>query len=113
MTEQKKSDSTELKEPMGGLWAYHDRSFYGLQFTAQNKHMDHVTWFPELELPDYGPEFDRILRGRMLWEWSYEHFVLTFYGTRVLSNRVYKQVSDFFNPQGLEMVERPATDRWM
>lgn len=100
-------------EPMGGLWAYADRRFYALPFTAENRHMDHVTWFPQIGLADYGPEFDRILRGRMLWDWVYEHFVLTFYGVQNLPNNVYKSVNDYFNKEGLEVVERPAVDRWI
>lgn len=98
---------------MGGLWAWSDGKLYTLAFTAENRHMDHVTWFPDIGLADYGPEFDKILRGRMLWDWVYEHFVLTFYGMQTLPNNVYKQVNNAFNKDNLEVVERPAVDRWI
>ena len=100
-------------EPLGGLWAWADGKLYTLAFTPENRHMDHVSWFPKLGLADYGPEFDKILRGRMLWDWAYEHFVLTYYGVNSLPNTVYHQVNAAFNDRGLEVVERPAVDRWI
>lgn len=100
-------------EPLGGLWAWSEGKLFTLAFTPENRHMDHVTWFPQIGLADYGPEFDRILRGRMLWDWVYEHYVLSFYGVHVLPNQVYKSVNDSFNKEGYEVVERPALDRWI
>lgn len=103
----------EKKEPPGGLWAWSEGRFYALEFNAENRHLDHVRWFLEMGLPDFGPEFDRILRGRMLWDWVYQNYVLTFYGTQMLPNVVYSKIQDFFNKDGFEVVERPAADRWM
>lgn len=108
--------SDESKEPPGGLWAFHEGAFYALIFTRENRHMDHVTWFLQLGLPDYGPEFDRILRGRMIWDWVYQNYVLSYYGVRMLPNNVYERVNTFFNSKGHEVVERPtidAADQWM
>jgi len=99
-------------EPRGGLWAYFEGRFYALAFSDENRHMDHVTWFYEIGLPDYGIEFDRVLRGRMIWDWHMEHYSLTFYGTGMVPNHVYARVTKEFNPDGLNVVERAVTQHW-
>lgn len=100
------------KEPTSGLWAVHEGRFHGLAFDASNRHMDHVRWFLELNIPDYGPEFDRILRGRMLWKWDMGYYELTYYGQRNIPNQVYTQVCKFFNKTNQQVVERPAQAGW-
>ena len=105
--------STEEKTPKGGLWAYYMGRFYALTLTEANRHMDHVTWFYEIGLPDYGDEFDRVLRGRMLWDWHMDYYVLSFYGSRMIANNVYEMVTREFNPEGLKVVERPVSQNWV
>ncbi len=97
------------KVPEGGLWAYHRGQFHALVFTEDNKHLDHVTWFYEIGLPDYGPPFDEVLRGRMIWDWHQDHFVLSFYGTELIPNHVYEQVTRTFNAKGRKVIERSVS----
>lgn len=104
---------TAANEPVGGLWAWTEGKLFSLIFSAENRQLDHVTWFQQIGLADYGPEFDRILRGRMMWDWVYEHYVLSFYGVKMLPNQVYKLVNDTFNKAGHDVIERPALDRWI
>ena len=100
------------QEPQQGLWAYFEGKYYGLKFNDLNRNVDHVTWFLDIGLPDYGPGFDRVLRGRMLWDWHFNFYVLTFYGTRSLPNTTYDWVTKFFEVEGHKVVERPAASRW-
>jgi len=101
--------SNETTENPGGLWAFHRNRFYALVFDETNKHMDHVTWFYEIGLPDYGPPFDEILRGRMIWDWQMGHYVLSFYGSDPIPNHVYEHVTRTFNSDGMKVVEQPIT----
>lgn len=97
----------------GGLWAWYEGKFYALTFHDENRHMDHVTWFYELGIPDYGPAFDQVLRGRMIWDQHMDHYVLSFYGTRMIPNQVYERVIDTFNEAGHKVVERPVQENPM
>ena len=99
----------QAHEHPGGLWAVYKGRFYALVFDDQNKHTDHVTWFYEIGLPDYGPLFDQILRGRMIWDWQMGWYVLSFYGTEPIPNHVYEQVTRTFNSSGMRVVEQPIT----
>ena len=95
-------------QPRQGLWAYHAGVFHALYLDAANRKIDHVTWFRSLGLPDVGHDFDRVLRGRMTWDWHTGKYLLVFYGGRHLPNQVYQMVQDRFNPQGARVIERPA-----
>ncbi|QTD52901.1 hypothetical protein [Sulfidibacter corallicola] len=75
--------------------------------------MDHVTWFRDIGLPDMGHEFDRVLRGRLTWDWQFDHYVLSFYGTQMLPNRVYSLVVERLNPHNHRVIEKPACDDWL
>jgi len=102
----------EENEPTGGLWAYYGRRFYALVLHRQNRQTDHVHWFAELGLPDYGPEFDAVMRGRMTWDRHLHYFVLSVYGDERLPNHLYLKINRFFNRPGHRVVERPATEMW-
>ena len=110
--DQTNASQADTSDPLGGLWAFHKLRFYGLVLHGQNRHMDHVRWFEELGLPDHGPEFDTVLRGRMTWDWHAHYFVLSYYGESKLPNRVYHQVNRFFNKAGHRVVERPVNELW-
>ena len=99
--------------PVGGLWAWYEGRFYTMKLEGENRHMDHVTWFANLGIPDYGPGFDRVLRGRMTWDWHFDHFVLNYYGTTHLPNQLYQQINKFFNPSNEKVVERQTSVHWM
>ncbi len=103
----------ESPEPSGGLWAYDGNRFYTLKLEPGDRKTDHISWFQSLGLPDHGREYDRILRGRMIWNWHFDHFVLTFYGLQELPNRIYEMVTRYFNPNGARVVERPAATSWI
>lgn len=98
--------------PQDGLWAYFEGRFYALSLEGRNRKTDHVTWFRAINLPDYGPDFDRILRGRMVWDRHFDYYVLTFYGARHLPNQIYEMVTRRFNANGARVVERPASEHW-
>ncbi len=101
------------EQPSDGLWAFYEGQFHATPIPLENKKYDHVTWFGEIGLPDYGQAFDRVLRGRLTWDWQYEHYVLSFYGTPILPNRVYSMVNRALNPRNLRVVEKPAADEWL
>ncbi len=98
--------------PDDGLWAHYRGRFYALSLTGANRKVDHVTWFREIGLPDFGPEFDKILRGRMIWDRHFDYYVLTYYGLRQLPNQIYNLVTRRFNQRGAKVVERPASNYW-
>ncbi|CAM2008599.1 hypothetical protein [Acanthopleuribacter pedis] len=100
-------------QPGDGLWAFYEGQFHNTPIPPENKKYDHVTWFREIGLPDYGQAFDRVLRGRLTWDWHAEHYVLSFYGTPILPNRVYSMVNRKMNPNKHRIVEKPASDEWL
>ena len=103
---------TGATEPQGGLWAWYEGKFYALQFNEENRHVDHAHWFYEIGLPDYGEPFDRVVRGRMIWDWHLDHYVLTFYEHQTIPNPVYEKVIRTFNQDGHKVVERSITSNW-
>lgn len=100
-------------QPIDSLWAFYEGHFHTTPIPSDNKKYDHVTWFGEIGLPDYGQAFDRVLRGRLVWNWQGEHYVLSFYGTPILPNRVYSMVNRKLNPDKLRVIEKPASDEWL
>lgn len=103
----------DLTQPAGGLWAYYEGQFHVLPLNQENREVDHVTWFRDISLPDYGPEFDRVLRGRMTWDRHMEHYVLSFYGDQYLPNPVYQLVLRHFNKDGHHVIEKPIATEWL
>ena len=98
--------------PIGGLWAYRRGKFYALKLDPKDRKTDHTSWFRSIGLPDYGKAYDEIMRGRVTWDRHFEHYVLTYYGTRCLPNQVYELVTRHFDTIGKEVVERPASRHW-
>ena len=98
--------------PKGGLWAWTKETFYGLAIEPGDRDTNHVSWFQELGLPDYGAEYDRILRGRLTWDWHFDHFVLSYYGVNSIPNAVYDAVVDYFGARGYQVVEKPSPQYW-
>ena len=101
------------KDPVSGLWAWSQQRFYALDLQPGDRTTDHVRWFQELGLPDYGKAYDAILRGRMTWDWHFKHYVLSFYGIKQLPNQVYDLVERRFNPSGLKVVEKSISNYWV
>lgn len=99
--------------PTGGLWAYHRGHLLTYPFQSKAPKMDHVQWFRDIGLPDFGLGFDRILRGRMIWDLDRAIFVLSFYDTMHLPNHVYQKVNRAFNPDGAEVMEKPLSTHWV
>lgn len=95
------------------MWAYFEGRFYALPLCRENREVDHVTWFREIDLPDYGPAFDRVLRGRMTWDRQMEYFILSFYGDQYLPNVVYQMVNRHFNQDGHHVIEKPIVTEWI
>lgn len=98
--------------PIDGLWAYYKGDLLVLQLNPQNKKIDHASWFQEMGLPDVGIGFDRILRGRMTWDWDQKHYVLAFYDSMILPNHVYQKVIYAFNSSGRLVIEKPVATDW-
>lgn len=105
-----KTSSASIKH--GGLWAFHRGRFYALSFEHADPDIDHVHWFRTLGLPDYGPHFDRVVRGRFVWDWQFNHWLLSFYGAQQLSNQIYRAVLDFFTPTEGDIIEKCLDNRW-
>ena len=103
----------EDQQPTNGLWAYAAGRFYALDIEHGDNKTDHASWFLSLGLPDFGREFDKILRGRMTWDWHLEHYVLSFYGIRQLPNTIYELVTRRFNQDGHKVVEKPIASDWV
>jgi len=99
--------------PKSGMWAHSGGKFYALVLEQGDRKTDHVTWFASLGLPDYGPEYDRMLRGRMTWDWHFDHYVLTYYGVHEIPNLVYQKIVKHFNPNGEKVVEKPIGNCWV
>ena len=96
-----------------GLWAYHRGRFFFLLFDDGNRDVDHVTWFDEIGLPPFGPAFDHIIRGRLIWDGERERYVLSWYGLPVLPNRIYRAVLKFFAVGSLPVFEKPILSEWV
>ncbi len=99
--------------PKNGLWAYASGRFYAMYLELGDAKTDHASWFLALGLPDFGREYDKILRGRMTWDWHLEHFVLSFYGIPQLPNTIYDLVIRRFNQDGHKVVEKSISNYWV
>lgn len=106
------SDSHATHSPKSGLWAYHRGQFLVFYLEEQHKKMDHVTWFRDLGLPDFGLDFDRILRGRMMWNPDEGHYTLSFYDAMQLPNIVYEKVVRSFSATEIQVIEKPVQTDW-
>lgn len=104
-------NQTQQHEPIGGLWAFVNNRVFILELKGQNQKMDHVQWFRHLGLPDFGPGFDQILRGRMLWDWHFNCWKLSYTG-HVLPNRVYSELNNHFNKTGAHIQEKQTSFSW-
>lgn len=100
-------------EPREGLWAYYRNQFYGIFFTPENRGLDHASWFSQLGLPEFGPEFDQIVRGRLLWDWQVKQHILLWYAYPKLPNRIYLLVQQFFGLENVALLEKPVFCDWM
>ena len=105
--------STQDEAPCGGLWVYTRGQFHHKLVEGCDHKTNHVEWFRSLGLPDYGPEYDKMLRGRLTWERHFEHYVLSWYGDRDLPNQVYDLVAQHFNAGDHTIVEKPIGSVWM
>ncbi len=99
--------------PKSGMWAFSGGRFYALHLEKGDRKTNHVAWFASLGLPEYGPEYDRMLRGRMTWDWHFDHFVLTYYGVQEIPNHLYQRIVNHFNPHGEKVVEKPLGSCWV
>ncbi len=96
-----------------GLWAYYRGIFYSMPFDEHNQNLDHVSWFDEIGLPHYGPGFDRIVRGRLIWHQNYQQYVLSWYSLPMLPNRIYRAVVKAFGAHQHPIVEKPIVTEWV
>lgn len=94
--------------PHEGLFAFKDDQFYH-HFQAQPD-LDHVAWFGKVGLPDHGPGYDAILRGKVTYDLDTDRIIVGFYGTAYLSNARYKRVVDTFALDEDKVVEKMLTE---
>ncbi|MCA9558358.1 MAG: hypothetical protein H6704_21615 [Myxococcales bacterium] len=94
--------------PQQGLFAFDGDDFYHhFQDTAQ---LDHVAWFGQIGLPDHGPGFDAILRGKVIYDVDLDQHVVGFYGAPYLSNPRYNLVIEAFHLDEERVLERRLDD---
>lgn len=87
-----------------GLFAFVDDTFYHLfQDTPQ---LDHGGWFAQIGLPNHGPAFDAILRGKVSLDVDTDAIVVGYYGAAYLSTRRYTRIIEAFEIDEALMVER-------
>lgn len=80
--------------PRQGLFAFRDTElFHYFQDTAE---LDHVMWFDELGLPSDGPEYDALLRGKVIFDEDADRIIVGYYGAACLSNHHYRRLVDVF-----------------
>ena len=96
-----------------GLWAFYKGQFFALDFHKENLDMDHACWFSQIGLPEFGPEFDQIVRGRLLWDMQLDRYVLLWYAYPKLPNRVYDAVVKYFRVEDHLLMEKPVFCDWM
>lgn len=96
-----------------GLWAFYQGKFYAMAFDDSNRSMDHVTWFDEIGLPVMGPGYDRIVRGRLLWNHERKKYVLSWYALPMLPNRIYRAVLKAFATPESAVLEKPILTEWV
>ena len=83
-------NAAQQNEPIGGLWAFVNNKVFILELKGQYQKMDHVKWFRHLGLPDFGPGFDAILRGRMVWDWHFKLLETQLYRQRTAQPRLQR-----------------------
>lgn len=101
------------QEPRSCMWAYCKGKFLHRWLDPSDRQSDHPGWFHDLGLPDCGLEYDRILRGRLIWNRHSGYYELTFYGRDHLPNQVYQLVCQHLNPEGHRIVEKPIPTSWV
>ena len=62
---------------------------------------DHVTWFTEVGLPSSGPQYDSLLRGKILQSEEDGSVLVAYYGTAYLSEFRFAALRQAFcfNPE--------------
>ena len=57
-----------------------------------NHEWDHVTWFTHIGLPNAGPAYDSLLRGKTYIDQDTGDTILAYYGTAFLSETRFEQL---------------------
>ena len=93
-----------MTQTQQGLFAFDGEQFHHhLQETPE---LDHVAWFESIGLPSSGPEYDALLRGKVIVDIDDDQVILGYYGTAYLSNRRYQAVVDAFTVDESKIVEK-------
>ena len=87
-----------------GLFAFNGESFHHL--LQETPVLDHAAWFESIGLPSAGPEYDALLRGKVIIDLDKDEIVLGYYGTAYLSHRRYQAVVEAFTVDEEKVVER-------
>mgnify|MGYP007114250506 CR=1 FL=1 len=95
-------------EPLQGLFAFVGEDFH--LYLQDTPRLDHVAWFGEIGLPDHGPAYDAVLRGKVIYDVDLDQHVMGFYGAPYLSNQRYNRVVQAFNLDEARLVERRLDD---
>ena len=87
-----------------GLFAFDGEKFHHL--LQDTPELDHVAWFESIALPSSGPEYDALLRGKVLIDVDTDKVTIGYYGTAYLSNRRYQAVVEAFTIDETSVAEK-------
>ena len=93
-----------MKQTRQGLFAFKGESFH--HHLQETPDLDHVAWFDKIGLPSAGPEYDALLRGKVLVDLDTDQIIIGYYGTAYLSNRRYQSVVEAFDIDENKVVEK-------
>ncbi len=96
--------------PHEGLFAFKDDQFYH-HFQAQPD-LDHIEWFGRIGLPNHGPAYDAMLRGKVNYDLDTDRIIVGFYGTAYLSNARYRRIVGTFALDEEKVVEKMLTEAY-
>jgi len=100
-------------QPRTSLWAFYQGKFYAVDLDGVEGDLDHCSWFARIGLPESGPEFDQVVRGRLTWDVLSRRHVLTWYAYPHLPNRIYAAVLQHFSIPAENLIEKPVFCDWM
>ncbi len=93
-----------------GLFAFDGDDFYW--HFQDNHELDHAAWFKQVGLPESGPGYDALLRGKVNDDIDTGQITVGFYGTAYLSNRRYKKIVDVFKLDEERIVEQMLNEAY-